>query len=44
MKYVYRALASLVVLGALVLVGFAYLGDLNPVRSQVEQPVKLNVD
>ncbi len=44
MRYIYRALAMLVMLGALVLVGYAYIGNLNPVQHQVEQPVKLNVD
>lgn len=44
MKYVVRSLAVVVVLGALALSAFAYLGDLSPVQSQVEQPVKLNVD
>jgi hypothetical protein len=44
MKYVVRMLAAVVVLGAVALSAFAYLGDLSPVQGQVEQPVKLNVD
>lgn len=44
MKYVYRLLGILVVLGMIGLVGFAYLGDLRPKQSPVEQPVTLNAD
>ena len=44
MKYVYRLLAMLVVLAAVGLSGFAYLGNLSPKQSQIEQPVTLNVD
>ncbi|WP_277749309.1 hypothetical protein [Solirhodobacter olei] len=44
MKYVYRLLATLIVLAAVGLAGFAYLGDLSPIQSQTEQPVTLNVD
>lgn len=43
MKYVYRALATLVLLGALVVMAYAYVGDLSPSHAQVELPVKLNV-
>ncbi len=34
----------LLVLGFIGLVGFAYLGDLSPVRNEVKQPVTLNTD
>jgi hypothetical protein len=44
MKYVYRLLAALIVLGALGLVGFAYLGNLSPTQGRIEHPVRLNVD
>ncbi len=44
MKYIVRFVAVLVVLGAAGLAGYAYLGKLDPVQSQVAQPVKLNVD
>lgn len=44
MKYVYRLIAALIVLGAVGLAGFAYLGNLSPVQTKIEQPVKLNVN
>lgn len=37
-----RLLLILVLAGALVLIGFAYFGDLSPQRQDVRQPVTLN--
>lgn len=37
-----RFLLLLVFAGALVLVGFAFFGDLSPKRQDVRQPVTLN--
>jgi hypothetical protein len=44
MKYVVKGILVLVVLGLAALGGFAYLGDLSPIQTQVVQPVKINVD
>lgn len=44
MKYVVKGILVLVVLGLAALGGFAYLGDLSPMQTQVVQPVKINVD
>ncbi len=38
-----KALFVLVLLGFLGLVGYAYLGDLSPQRSDVRQPVELDI-
>ena len=43
MKYVYKALAILIILAALVVVGYAYVGNLSPQQAQVTKPVTLNV-
>ncbi|MGQ0610344.1 MAG: hypothetical protein ACT4N9_04470 [Paracoccaceae bacterium] len=37
-----RIVLILVLAGALVLIGFAYFGDLSPQRQDVRQPVTLN--
>ncbi len=39
-----KALVTLVLFAFLGLVAYAYLGDLQPVRNEVSQPVELNVD
>lgn len=44
MGRLFKLVFILVVLGFIGLVGYAYLGDLSPVRSDVKQPVTLNVD
>ncbi len=44
MKYVYRTLAILIILGLAALTAYSYVGDLSPMQQQVQQPVKLNVD
>jgi len=44
MGRLFKLVFILVVLGFLALVGYAYLGDLAPVRSEMKQPVELNVD
>ncbi len=44
MGRLFKLLFVLIILGLLGLVGYAYLGDLTPVRSEVKQPVELNVD
>jgi hypothetical protein len=42
MKLIVKALAILVILGFIGLVGFAYLGDLSPDQDTVTQPVELD--
>lgn len=42
MGIILKTLAVLVVLAALGLVGFGYLGDLSPVTEPVRQPVDLD--
>ncbi len=42
MTFVLKFIAILLVLGAIGLVGYAYLGDLTPVQSDVVQPVTLD--
>lgn len=37
-----KVLAAMVILGALGLIGYAYLGDLSPVRSEMRIPVDLD--
>ena len=44
MKYVYRLIAILILLGVVGLIGFAYLGNLRPTQSPVKEPVTLNAD
>lgn len=44
MGRLFKLVFILVVLGFIGLVGYAYLGNLSPVRSEVKQPVTLNVD
>ncbi len=39
-----KLLAVLVVIGALGITGFGYLGDLSPDQSDVSEPVILNAD
>lgn len=39
-----KAIFVLVLIAFIGLVGYAYLGDLTPQRSDVRQPVELNVD
>ncbi len=39
-----KLIAVLVILGAIGLVGYAYLGDLSPVQSDVTAPVQLNAN
>ncbi len=44
MGRILKVVAVLVVLGALALVGFAYLGDLAPQQSETRLPVTLDAD
>ncbi|MFD0978589.1 MULTISPECIES: hypothetical protein [Tropicimonas] len=44
MRRLLKFLLFLVVLGAVALVGFAYLGDLTPTQVRVSDPVMLDVD
>lgn len=44
MKYIFRLVLMLVMLAALAVVGFAFVGDLSPTRSTVEAPVTLEVN
>jgi hypothetical protein len=39
-----KLVVFLVILGALGLVGYAYLGDLSPDQTDVSEPVDLNAD
>ncbi len=39
-----KALVFLVLLGFIALTGYAYLGDLSPVVTEVSQPVTLDVE
>ncbi|MGB3179280.1 MAG: hypothetical protein WBC68_11725 [Albidovulum sp.] len=39
-----KVVFTLAVLGFAGLAGFAYLGDMTPERSEISEPVKLNVD
>lgn len=39
-----KLITVLVILGAIGLVGFAYLGDLTPEQTEVTAPVTLNAD
>lgn len=40
-RFLFKLLAVLIVLGGLGLVGFAYLGDLNPEQNRVTEPLTL---
>ncbi|MGB7269790.1 MAG: hypothetical protein WBC90_09750 [Albidovulum sp.] len=40
---IFKALATFAFFGFLGVVAYAYLGDLGPEQSEVEQPVDLNV-
>ena len=42
MGRILKAVAVLAVLGAIGLIGFAYLGDLTPAPSEMRKPVELN--
>lgn len=44
MSRFWKALLMLIVLGLIGLVGFAYFGDLTPEKSDVSEPVTLNVE
>ena len=44
MRYIFRFLLILVVLAALAVVGYAFVGDLSPDRSTTETPVMLEVN
>lgn len=43
MARIFKLLVTLLFLGFVALVGYAYLGDLSPERSDVRQPVELNL-
>ncbi|WP_268839400.1 hypothetical protein [Rhabdonatronobacter sediminivivens] len=42
MRHIVKLVLILAVLGGIGLVGFAYVGDLSPQRSQVSEPVSLD--
>lgn len=42
MTFVLKSIAILLILGAICLVGYAYLGDLTPEQDDVVQPVMLD--
>lgn len=44
MGRLFKALVFLLVVGFIGLVGYAYLGDLAPDRSEISLPVTLDVD
>jgi len=44
MGRILKALIVLILFGGIGLAGFAYLGDLEPDRSTITQPVTLDVD
>jgi len=44
MRYIFRLILILLVLAAIAVVGYAYVGDLSPTRSPVETPVTLEVN
>jgi hypothetical protein len=44
MSRLLKLLIFLLVLGVVALVGYAYLGDINPNQSDVSQPVDLNAE
>jgi hypothetical protein len=43
-RFLLKVLAVLLVLGAVGLLGYAYLGDLSPDQTDVSEPVNLNAD
>lgn len=44
MRRLFKALVFLIILGFVGLVGFAYLGDLKPERTDVSAPVTLDAN
>jgi hypothetical protein len=40
----FKALLVLVVIAALAVIAYAYLGDLSPAQTEVRQPVTLDAD
>jgi uncharacterized protein (UPF0333 family) len=44
MRYIFRFLLMLVVLAALVVIAYAYVGDLTAQRTTTETPVTLDVN
>lgn len=44
MGRIFKVLLFLMIVGLIGLVGFAYLGNLEPAQSQVTQPVTLDAD
>ena len=44
MRYIFRLLLILVVLGAIAVLAYAYVGDLTAQRTPVETPVTLEVN
>lgn len=44
MGRIFKLLLFLLILGAVALVGYAYLGDLSPDQSDMREPVTLDVE
>lgn len=44
MARILKALITLILFAFLGLVAYAYLGDLSPGKTEISQPVELNVD
>ncbi|PRX32681.1 hypothetical protein SAMN05216257_10696 [Meinhardsimonia xiamenensis] len=44
MRYLFRLILILAILGGIGILGYAYFGDLSPERRDVTQPVTLDVD
>lgn len=43
-KFLFQLIAMILVLGAIELVGFAYLGDLSPDRNETRESVTIDTD
>jgi hypothetical protein len=43
-RFLLKLLVFLVLVGAVGLVGYAYLGDISPAQTDVSEPVNLNAD
>ena len=44
MRYIFRFLLMLVVLAAIAVIAYAYVGDLSPQRTPTETPITLEVN
>lgn len=44
MRYIFRLVLILVILGGLAVTGYTFVGDLSPQRAPVETPITLEVN